>query len=118
MLGLTAAIIAYCLPVLGAGFISVNARGWDATPPCAASNNPSWQSLLSCHPPMYKLIACKFKTFGACPWPTCPEGRTGEPGYEKFEVCPEGWRPAATLARDALQTELNLCVQARQNCEA
>jgi hypothetical protein len=31
MLGLTAAIIAYCFPVLGAGFISVNAHGWDAT---------------------------------------------------------------------------------------
>jgi hypothetical protein len=67
---------------------------------------------------MYKLIACKFKTFGACPWPTCPEGGTGAPSYEKFEDCPEGWRPAASPARDGFQTELNLCVQTRQNCEA
>jgi hypothetical protein len=119
MLRLTAALIAYCLPVLGAGLTPANASEWGChVLLCAASDNPSWQSVPSCHPPMYKLIACKFKTFGACPWPTCPEGGTGEPGYQKFEDCPEGWRPAATPARDGFLTELNLCIQTRQNCES
>jgi hypothetical protein len=31
MLRLTAALIAYCFPVLGAGFIPANASDWDAT---------------------------------------------------------------------------------------
>ena len=115
---LIAAITINCLAVLVAGLAPAKASDWGCKVLlCAASDNPSWQSVPSCHPPMYKLIACKFKSFGACPWPACPEGGTGEPGYEKFEDCSEGWRPAVRLTRDGSENELSLCVQTKQNCD-
>jgi hypothetical protein len=66
---------------------------------------------------MYKLIACKFKTFGACPWPTCPEGGAGQPSYEKYEDCPVGWVPQASPSNTSLNGEENICVQARNECD-
>ncbi|WP_158693493.1 hypothetical protein [Neorhizobium alkalisoli] len=58
---------------------------------CAASSNPSWRGVESCHPPMEKLIsAMKEPGFS---WPTCPEGGAGSPGYERYAECPAGWTP-------------------------
>ncbi|QYA17497.1 hypothetical protein [Rhizobium sp. AB2/73] len=59
---------------------------------CAASDNPSWHSIATCSPPMNKLIsAMKRPGFS---WPTCPEGGSGKPGYERYADCPSGWNPA------------------------
>jgi hypothetical protein len=60
---------------------------------CAASSNPSWHGVETCHPPMEKLILA-MKTPGFS-WPTCPEGGAGKPGYVKYANCPAGWAPAA-----------------------
>jgi hypothetical protein len=59
---------------------------------CAASDNPSWHGVESCHPPMERLItAMKRPGFS---WPTCPEGEAGKPGYDRYADCPTGWQPA------------------------
>lgn len=63
---------------------------------CAASSNPSWKSIPFCHAPMYKLIACRSKTFGACSWPKCTQAGTGAPGYQAYEACPAGWTPSSS----------------------
>ena len=114
-LGLTP--ITFCLSILGAVPSPAMASDWGCKVLlCAASDNPSWQSVPSCQPPMYKLIACKFKTFGACPWPTCPEGGAGKPNYEKYEDCPAGWSPQASSSTGSGNGEPNLCVQRRSGC--
>ena len=60
---------------------------------CAASDNPSWHEVESCHPPMERLItAMKRPGFS---WPTCPEGGAGKPGYDQYADCPAGWQPVA-----------------------
>ncbi|RUM10318.1 hypothetical protein [Rhizobium fabae] len=60
---------------------------------CAASDNPSWHEVESCHPPMERLItAMKRPGFS---WPTCPEGGAGKPGYDRYADCPAGWQPVA-----------------------
>ncbi|NNH32809.1 hypothetical protein C9413_26210 [Rhizobium sp. SEMIA 4085] len=60
---------------------------------CAAAENPSWQGVQSCHPPMERLIsAMKRPGFS---WPTCPEGGAGKTGYQKYADCPAGWIPSA-----------------------
>ena len=59
---------------------------------CAASDNPTWHGVSSCHPPMERLIdAMKRPGFS---WPTCPEGGAGKPGYDRYAECPAGWAPA------------------------
>ncbi|PZM15707.1 hypothetical protein CPY51_05925 [Rhizobium tubonense] len=58
---------------------------------CAASSNPSWHAVETCHPPMEKLIS-EMKKPGFS-WPTCPEGGAGKPGYERYADCPAGWTP-------------------------
>jgi hypothetical protein len=60
---------------------------------CAASSNPSWHGVETCHAPMEKLISAMKKP--GFSWPICPEGGAGEPGYEKYADCPAGWRPTA-----------------------
>jgi hypothetical protein len=60
---------------------------------CAASSNPSWRGVESCHPPMERLISAMKKP--GFSWPTCPEGGAGAPGYEKYAECPAGWTPTA-----------------------
>lgn len=60
---------------------------------CAASSDPSWRGVASCHPPMEKLISAMKKP--GFSWPTCPEGGADEPGYERYEECPTGWMPTA-----------------------
>lgn len=83
---------------------------------CAASQNPSWHGVGSCSPPMFKLLACKFKTFGACPWPTCPEGGSGAPGYAKYADCPAGWEPSTTKGSGG-SDEASLCVKRDVTCD-
>jgi hypothetical protein len=113
------ATISFCVSILGAAGSPAAASDWGCKVLlCAASDNPSWQSVPSCLPPMYKLIACKFKTFGACPWPTCPEGGAGKPGYAKYEECPSGWTPQASSSTGSGRSELDLCVQRRSDCSA
>lgn len=59
---------------------------------CAASDHPDWRGVASCHPPMERLIAAMKRP--GFSWPTCPEGGTGKPGYERYADCPAGWQPA------------------------
>lgn len=107
----------FCLSILGAVGSPAMASDWGCKVLlCAASDNPSWQSVPSCFPPMYKLIACKFKSFGACPWPTCPEGGAGKPSYEKYENCPAGWSAQASSSTGSSRSELDVCVQRRSDC--
>lgn len=111
--------ISCCLSVLGAMATPAMASDWGCKVLlCAVSDNPSWQSVPSCLPPMYKLIACKFKTFGACPWPTCPEGGTGKPNYERYADCPAGWTPLSSSSTGTGRNTLNVCVQRRDGCGA
>jgi hypothetical protein len=117
MIKLRLVTISFCLSILG-GWPSVAlASDWGCKVLlCAASDNPSWQSVPSCLPPMYKLIACKFKTFGACPWPTCPEGGADKPSYEKYAECPAGWTPQSSASTGSGRSELDVCVQRRSDC--
>jgi hypothetical protein len=55
---------------------------------CAASQNPSWHGVPHCVPPMTKLISMLSK---GKPWPTCPEGGAGRPGFEEYAACPKGY---------------------------
>ena len=113
------ATISFCLSILGAAGSPALASDWGCKVLlCAASDNPSWQSVPSCLPPMYKLIACKFKTFGACPWPTCPEGGAGKPSYEKYAECPAGWTPQSSSSTGSGRSELDVCVQRKSDCGA
>jgi hypothetical protein len=111
------ATITFCLSILGGVSTSAMASEWGCKVLlCAASDNPTWQSVPACLPPMYKLIACKFKTFGACPWPTCPEGGAGKPSYEKYEDCPDGWTAQTSSSTGSGHRELDVCVQRRSDC--
>jgi hypothetical protein len=119
MFKLCLANIGFCVFVLGATLSPAMASDWGCKVLlCAASDKPSWQSVPSCLPPMYKLIACKFKTFGACPWPTCAEGGTGEPGYEKYGDCPAGWNAHSSTATILSNDERDVCVRRKSDCEA
>jgi len=82
---------------------------------CAASSNPSWRGVESCHPPMQKLIsAMKEPGFS---WPTCPEGGAGSPGYERYEECPSGWTPAnGNEGRSLFATEKSQCTRTINQC--
>lgn len=85
---------------------------------CAASDNPSWQGVQSCHPPMERLMsAMKRPGFS---WPTCPEGGAGKPGYERYDICPSGWSPSrlpGTGGEDDF-TDLDQCSRAVERCGA
>lgn len=81
---------------------------------CAASSNPSWRSVAACHPPMNRLIsAMKKPGFG---WPTCPEGGTGAPGYERYAECPTGFKVASSRERDDDTRSGDLCVKTVNVC--
>lgn len=82
---------------------------------CAASSNPSWRGVASCHPPMTRLIsAMKEPGFD---WPTCPEAGTGSPGFERYAPCPEGYRVGSSLDRNGFAREANLCVKTVNVCQ-
>lgn len=83
---------------------------------CAASSNPSWHDVGSCHPPMDRLIsAMKQPGFS---WPTCPEGGAGEPGHEKYADCPAGWVPTTGDSSDVdhFSRELSRCTRVVNTC--
>ncbi|WP_147307466.1 hypothetical protein [Mesorhizobium denitrificans] len=58
---------------------------------CVASQNPSWQGVSYCVPPVLKLLAIRKVHPGY--WPSCPEAGTHKPGYAEFEDCPAGTTP-------------------------
>jgi len=84
---------------------------------CAASDNPTWQKVQSCRPPMERLIsAMKLPGFS---WPTCPEGGAGKPGYDEFDACPSGWLPSAwEQGGDRTQSQkLSACSRVVDQCD-
>ncbi|WP_104827093.1 hypothetical protein [Rhizobium sp. NXC24] len=85
---------------------------------CAASDNPSWHGVESCHPPMERLIsAMKRPGFS---WPTCPEGGAGKPGFERYADCPAGWVPteADQDFNHGRSDELSRCMRTVNACKA
>lgn len=83
---------------------------------CAASDNPTWQGVPSCHAPMDRLIsAMKRPGFS---WPTCPEGGAGKPGYDPYEQCPVGWTPSAEPqgGDNGSDGELSRCSRIVEQC--
>jgi hypothetical protein len=61
---------------------------------CAASENPSWQGVPYCVPPMTKLIAAM--ELPGFSWPICRQGNAGKPDKEIYESCPAGWTPTSS----------------------
>lgn len=59
------------------------------------ANPAGWQSVPDCHPPVDAYLACAHLLFGACAFPTCPEGGGGGLTFTPFEDCPAGFSPAA-----------------------
>lgn len=82
---------------------------------CAASSNPSWRGVPSCHPPMTRLISAMKKP--GFDWPTCPEAGTGSPGFERYAACPEGYRVGSSSDRDGFGREENLCIRTVNMCQ-
>jgi len=52
---------------------------------CAAASNPSWSGIPYCVPVMTQLFRMLAR---GRPWPTCPEGNAGVPGYDPYLPCP------------------------------
>ncbi|XOK15628.1 hypothetical protein ACI6PO_27730 (plasmid) [Agrobacterium tumefaciens] len=84
---------------------------------CAASQNPSWQGVPYCVPPMKKLISAMSKP--GFDWPICHEAKAGEPGREVFEECPAGSQPASSSNGDdhGFRDEKDLCVRIVDKCK-
>jgi hypothetical protein len=96
----------------------VNASEWGCEVLlCAASDNPSWQGVQSCHPPMERLVSA-MKRLGFS-WPTCPEGGAGKPGYHKYDACPAGWLPSAgeQASDQGRSNELSKCSRTVDRCD-
>jgi len=89
----------YLLPAIAwavVGFTTMDAKAQDASFGCkillcVASQNPSWQGVSYCVPPVLKLLAIRKVHPGY--WPSCPEAGTGKPGYIEYEDCPAGTSP-------------------------
>jgi hypothetical protein len=84
---------------------------------CAASSNPSWRSVAECHSPMERLIdAMKRPGFS---WPTCPEGGSGQPGYEQYADCPAGWSAVAAPDKYGRSNSATLsqCTRTASSCQ-
>jgi hypothetical protein len=82
---------------------------------CAASDNPTWQAVATCRPPMERLIAAMKKP--GFSWPTCPEGGAGKPGYDRYADCPSGWTPsAAEVDSDHVSSDLSRCRRIVSQC--
>lgn len=86
---------------------------------CAASQNPSWQGVPYCVPPMKKLIAAMSRP--AFDWPICHEAKAGEPGREEYEECPSGTKVGYTESGNHddwnRNREPNRCVKTVDRCE-
>lgn len=75
---------------------SVLADEWGCKLLLCLSNPAGWGSVPDCHPPVEKYLACAHLLFGACGFPTCPEGGGSGLSYQKFDDCPTGYTPAAS----------------------
>lgn len=79
---------------------------------CAASQTPSWHGVPYCVPPMKKLITemakPKFK------WPICEEAKTGKPGFEPLEACPDGM--TAVSSNDGQSSGLGFGFDNKDQC--
>lgn len=82
---------------------------------CAASENPSWQSVSYCIPPMKKLIAAMAKPRFS--WPICREAETGAPGYERYEDCPEGYTPTRSDNGQRQSSDPDMCTKRTSICD-
>jgi hypothetical protein len=86
---------------------------------CAASQSPSWHGVPYCVPPMKKLISEMAKP--GFDWPICHEAKAGEPGREKYEECPAGFKVGYTESGNHddfnRDREPNRCVQTMNRCE-
>ncbi|CAM5287534.1 hypothetical protein ATER59S_00487 [Aquamicrobium terrae] len=99
-------LVRYLLPAIAGvivGLSNVNAKAEDASFGCkillcVASQNPSWQGVPYCVPPVLKLLAIRKVHPGY--WPSCPEAGTHKPGYVQYEDCPAGTSPT-TINRES-----------------
>ncbi|MGN7882541.1 hypothetical protein [Ensifer sp. 22460] len=83
---------------------------------CAASQNPSWQGVPYCVPPMKKLIRDMAKP--GFSWPICHEAKAGKPGHEQYEECPAGSSVGySESGREGANRTPNKCVQIVDRCE-
>ena len=82
---------------------------------CASSSNPSWRGVPACHPPMARLISAMKKP--GFNWPTCPEGGTGSPGYERYAECPEGYQVRSRRDGDGFPRKGDLCIKTVNICQ-
>lgn len=64
---------------------------------CAPQENPSWQSIPYCVPPMKRLIAAM--ELPGFSWPICPGSGVDKPGNDKYESCEAGWTTMASTCR-------------------
>ena len=86
----------YLLPAIAGIVIGVSAHSAQAQDAsfgckillCVASQNPSWQGVAYCVPPVLKLLSIRKVHPGY--WPSCPEAGTSKPGYAQYEDCPAG----------------------------
>lgn len=102
----------------GAAATSARASEWGCEVLlCAASSNPSWRGVASCHPPMQKLLSAMKKP--GFSWPTCPEGGAGAPGFEQYAECPAGWSPTEDNDQLSHRTQgQSLCMRTVNDCGA
>ena len=82
---------------------------------CAASSNPSWRGVASCHPPMKRLISAMKKP--GFDWPACPAAGTGSPGFERYAACPKGYQVGARQDREGFGRQDNLCIKTVNICQ-
>jgi hypothetical protein len=84
---------------------------------CAAASNPSWRGITYCVPVMNQLFSLmKRRGFS---WPVCSESKTGEPQYEPFEACAQGWT-SVRAEEQLVQADPNgpSCARTRSASEA
>ncbi|CDZ67517.1 Hypothetical protein NGAL_HAMBI2605_57980 [Neorhizobium galegae bv. orientalis] len=82
---------------------------------CAASSNPSWRGVASCHPPMKRLISAMKKP--GFDWPTCPAAGTGSPSFERYAACPKGYQVGRRQDRNGFGREQDLCIKTVNMCQ-
>ncbi|WP_320188460.1 hypothetical protein RMS29_026650 (plasmid) [Agrobacterium rosae] len=82
---------------------------------CAASSAPSWRGVAACQPPMQRLMSAMKKPHFS--WPTCPEGGSGAPGYERYAECPHGYAIGYSEDRNGFSREPDRCVKTINVCQ-
>ena len=83
---------------------------------CAASQNPSWQGVSYCVPPMTRLIAAMVKP--GFSWPVCHEANAGKPGHQIYDDCPAGTTIGYSVRGNHGASRVpNLCVETINACQ-